>query len=450
MKNWFTKSEILTKAVRSWSGQVTSIQPNLPEKIVLSNDPVRLINYARGYVYAANHKISSALSALPYHLYSMVESGQVGKMLTPHGTLSKSLCKAVASSAKIRLQEKKELVEIYDHPILDLLKNPAPGWSQTEWFYVISTYLGLLGNCYLRKILDNSGQLVGLEPLMSEYIAITYDNTGTITKYTYQPYGTVQGRSFEPDEIVHIRNRVAGSLIAGMGNLEACLQSFAVSQNAQQYVAALLNNGACPSGIILVKNHIADEAKAKEYADKLVNSFGGKQRGRPMVTFGDVEYKNTTATMVDTQADKFSLEAKKEICSCFSVPLSCLDETDSNKATALASMRQLKVFGVFPKVALILDQLNQCFAQYYDKGLFVWIDHRESMDPDPIEQATVLAQLTNCGIMSVNEARITLGLSSIDGDAFDKPIRANSSASIQGQISGTLAANTTAETKLQE
>jgi HK97 family phage portal protein len=434
---WFTKkqeiAQVETKAVSSYSGQVTSIRPNLPEKICLSNDPVRLMSYNRGYVYAANHKISSALASLPYHLYSMVDSAKVGKMVTPHTALTKSVQKAVASSARLRLQDKQELIEVYDHPVLDLLKNPAPGWSQTEWLYTISTYLGLIGNAYLLKVTDSAGQLVGLKPLMSEHIAIRTDSEGEITEYIYQPYGTISGKTFKPSEIVHIKNRVAGSIIVGLGNLEACLQSFAVSQNAQQYVASLLNNGACPSGVFLVKNHIADEAKAKEYADKLVSSFGGSQRGRPMVTFGDVEYKDTTATMVDTQADKFTLEAKKEICSCFSVPLSTLDETDSNKATALASMKQLKVFGVFPKVSLILDQLNAVFAEYFDSGLFIWIDQREALDPDPLEQSQVLSNLKNAGIMSVNEARLTLGLPSLDGDEYNKPIAANASTAIQAQ-----------------
>jgi len=433
------KNKITTKAVRSFSGQTSSMAVQMPEKICLSNDPVKLMAYNRGYVYAANHKISSALASLPYHLYTVVDSGSVGKMITPHKAVGALTKKAVVTSAKIKLQDKKEMVEIYDHPILDLLKNPAQGWSQTEWLYVISTYLGIIGNAYLHKVVV-SGQLTELVPLQSEYMTIRYDKQGVITEYFYQPLGSIESRTFKPSEIVHIRNRVAGSLIAGMGNLEACVQSFAVAYNAEQYAAALLSNNAMPAWVITLKNQGAlpidpvtgsiDETKMLEFENKWRAKWGGSNRGGFKFSIGDMDFKNLSATMADTQIDKFMEEAKKQICAAFSVPLSTLDETDSNKATALASMRQLKIYGVFPKVCLILDQLNQVFAEFFDSGLFVWIDQREALDPDAQEQATVLSTLKNAGIMSVNEARLTLGLPSL-GAEYDNPIAANASSAVQ-------------------
>jgi len=430
----FKKTDIVEKAVSSYSGTVSSITPHLPEKVKLTNDPIKLMALHKGYIFAANQKISAALSSIPYHLYASVDAGRVGKMMTNHGVLTKSVQKEIATSAKINLRNsKKQLVEIYEHPFLDLMKNPAPGWSQTEFFKVISESLGLIGNCYVLKGVDSQGQLTSLTPLDSEYISIVTNEFG-ITKYDYRPYGCRRYQSFEQDQILHIRNRCAGSTIVGYGNAEACQHAFSLAVGAYQYQIDSLNNFAVPPGMWVVEGSVNTQEEFDKFREDLQSSYGGRNRGKPGVSAGLLKWVPTTSTMADAQIDKFMLEAKKEIAACFAVPLSCLDETNSNKATSLAAMQQLMRFGVFPKISLILDQINtEIVAKYYDSDLILWIDSSEILDADPLEQATVLATLKNAGIMSVNECRAVKSLPLLDGAEYDKPIAANASTAIQGQ-----------------
>jgi len=447
-KNWFKKTEqkIETKAVTSYSGQVTSIQAAYPETINLSNDPVRLMQFNRDDVYNANSLVSGVLASLPYHLYAVVDSGMVGKMITPHSILTKSQSKAVADTARINLQNnRKQLVEIYEHPVIDLLQTPFKGWSQYEFLYIISSYLGLIGNAYLVKHVDNAGQLVGLEPLQSEYMAIRYDRTGTITHYDYRPYGCIDSQTFTPDQILHIKNREAGSLIAGRGNLEACLQSVMVAINAEQYAAALYNNQCTPSTIFMLKNHgsipvgedgLPDETKIETFADRLKSKFRGSKRGDGMVSFGDMEVKQLSQTLGDSGVDIYAPLMRKKVCSAFKVPTVLMDETDSNKSIALAAQKSLKMYAVFPKVCSIFDQINaEIVRTYYDKDLMLWYDKEESLEPDQLEQMQVLTGYKNAGIYSVNECRIISGKETL-GAEFDKPIAANASQAVQSQAAG--------------
>jgi len=228
------------------------------------------------------------------------------------------------------------------------------------------------------------------------------------------------------------------------------LQMFDVANHAEKYARDLLKNGAMPGYAVICEDDSRlplndkgeiDEKKMEELENKWTYKWT-KKLGGVRFGFGKVKIEKINLTMADSQVDKFLMESKKQICACFSVPLSCLDETDSNKATALASMKQLKMFGVFPKMALILDQLNAVFNEYFDKSYFVWVDQREAMETDQLELAQVLSILKNAGILSTNDCRKKLDETTLDGDLYNKPVSAQASVAVQGQAAGTTPAGT--------
>ena len=54
-----------SKAVNSMSGPATSMTTTIPDTVRLTQDPVKLMNYNRGYVYASNNKGSRGCSVPP-------------------------------------------------------------------------------------------------------------------------------------------------------------------------------------------------------------------------------------------------------------------------------------------------------------------------------------------------------------------------------------------------
>lgn len=315
----------------------------------------------------------------------------------------------------------KTLVEIYEHPFITLMENPAPGWTRSDFFKVVSTYLGLIGNAYVEIGMSGS-EVTALRPLQSEFMQIKYNEYGEVDAYIYQPTNCQKRLEFQPEGVLHIRNRVAGSVIAGMGDLEAALASVNLTTSTQAYLAALLQNKAMPGGLFSVKGFNGDEKTAKSFTDKLLERFGKKNRGRPMVSFGDVTYTDLAATMADTRTDFFTAQAKQEIAACFAVPLTLLDESNSNRATALAAQRSMQQYAVYPRTATILDVLNtQIVKPMYDDRLIYSYEPSEALDVDPKEQADVLKAYTDAGIYSVNEARAVLGMPALSDPVFDTP-----------------------------
>lgn len=402
-----------TKAVNSMSGKATSMTTSMPDTVKLTQDPVKLMDYNRGYVYAANNKVAEAVASLPFRMYAYLPKSQADELTTPHRSIEGKARLELTGKLGLNAGEPKTLIEVFEHPFIDLMEHPADDFSRYDWFKVVSSYLGVIGNAYVH--IDKTGGTTKLIPLLSEYIVITYDEHGVITKYTYYPQGTMTHREFDPSEILHFRNRTAGSVIAGMGNLEAALASANLSSSTQAYLSALLANKAAPGGLFSLKNFTPgkDLTAYEKFKAKIQEQFGRRNRGKPLVTFGEMTYTPITNTMHETRADFFTAQAKQEIAAVFGVPLTLLDESNSNRATALAAKQSMLQYAVYPRVEMILGTLNRRIVKQYDPRLIFSYDVSEALENDPKEQSEVITKYVDAGIFTVNEARDMLGMATI-------------------------------------
>lgn len=399
-----------SKAVNSMSGPATSMTTTIPDTVRLTQDPVKLMNYNRGYVYASNNKVAEAVASLPYRMYAYIPESEAMSLVTKAAVIEGKRFYRACKALGLNPGEPRTLVEIFNHPFLDLMENPAPGWTRYDWIKVVSTYLGLIGNAYV-ELTFKGGTLVSLTPLLSEYVTITYNDLGEVIKYTYNPQGTMKYRTLEPQNVLHLRNRTAGSVIGGMGNLEAALASVNLTTSTQAYISALMSNMAMPGGVFAVKNFVGSPTMADSFSNKLRERFGRKNRGKPMVTFGDVSYTKADSSMTDSRSDFFTAQAKQEIAACFGVPLTLLDESNSNRATAEAAKRSMLEYAVYPRAEMILGQMNTSIVKpLYDDRMIFSYDVSEALESDPKEQAEVLKIYVDSGVYSVDEARAVLGM----------------------------------------
>lgn len=403
MFNPFSR-KLETKAAVSGSGITTSLTTTMPDRVKLIQNPVQLMQYNRGYVYACTQKIAQVLGALPFRLYAEADAATAKAMLTSHGDILTKAAKALPKS------KKRSYVEIYEHPFLELMQQPCPGMSRSEFFAVISGYLSLLGNAYVRIVRAGKG-IVALQPLMSEYMTIYSDSNGDIVKYQYMPQGGQKQQDFTAAEILHFRNRVPGSLIQGMGDLEAALAQANLSWAAMSYVSSLLQNMAVPGTIVSVKGFNGTPEQAQKLTDKFLEKFGKTNRGKPAIMFGETDIKRADATMQETRTEMFTLQARNEIAAVFGVPVDLLVTDSSNRATAIVAMQQFREFTVCPRASLILDQLNsQLVKPEYDTQLLYWYDPVEALQGDPQAQTETVIKQFQAGLLSQEEARKALGI----------------------------------------
>jgi HK97 family phage portal protein len=188
------------------------------------------------------------------------------------------------------------------------------------------------------------------------------------------------------------------------------LMSVSISEEAKKFTNSLLTNHMTPSASIVVKNSIKTEAEAKLIKDKIAEQYSGNNRGKSIVTFGDVDIKNISTKMRDETVLELCEYCKKEITALFGVPLDLLDQSNSNRASILSAKTNFYKMTIFPLANDICDQLSRFIAKEYDTSFLLGFDTQESIENDPQEQADLFKTYIDAGIITKEEAREKLGL----------------------------------------
>jgi HK97 family phage portal protein len=406
-KNPFARTPVETKAINlNYSGQVSSIQATFPSYTPIADDSISVIQYQRGYAAACINLISKAVGQLPYYLYR-VESAETGKyagksVKVPSKRLDRRVSKSIAKGDYT-------LAKIYEHPFLDLLETDTD-LSTSEMLGLITGYLLTIGNAYI-KVERDGGTVTKLKLLMSEFVSLKYDANYKITEYVYAPQ--LSGYTTEklsPADVIHIARKVPGSVIAGRGVLEDCMVTVSVAEEAKAFTYALLKNHMTPSQNVVVKNAMKDDTEAERVFNKLKAQYSGENRGKAIVTFGDVTITDGGTKMRDQTVLELAEYCKTEITALFGVPVDLLDQGDSNRASITAAKNNLLSMTVFPIASSICDQITKFIANEYDTSFVLGFDTDEATETDPVEQATLFKTYIDAGIMTKDEARAKLGM----------------------------------------
>ena len=404
--------DIATKSAMGTSTYTTS-DISMRARVVLSNNPVDLMGYANlGWVSACLGKRQTYASSVPVHLYAEVPADATP--MIAHKTLDRKLVKRVIKAAG-RNAVGKTVVEIMDHPLIDLMRLPDPDMSYQGWMAVLIGYLDLIGNAYF-EVVRKGSKIVGLKPLLSEFMFLQLSPDGRVIKYCYMPAAqhTVT-KEYDPKDILHIRNSKAGSLSYGRGTVEGCLLECAILRDMSQSIISISQNSGVPSAHIQVSGKVGSQKEADEAAERFRAKYSGMNRGRPMVTFADEK----TGNKVDITTLQFKpsdmlypeqmLEARKVVAASFEVPMDLLSSENSNRASAVTALDHFKEYTVLPLLTLVFSELSK-LCEEYDDRLFFGYDASEVVQGDVTKQSQMLDLYVKDSIMTIAEARSAIGL----------------------------------------
>jgi len=448
-KSWF-KRGFTQKAMPSTQGySLSSIAASAPEFINTTKDHLKLMQMDRGTAHTVNTLVADEFASWSRKLYAVVDSGRAGKMLTPHGICNKALSTALSKSAHVNMRNgAKTFTELYEHPFLSLIESPWEGWNEFQFFSYLMQQLGIIGNAYVVKHLDGSGQLIGLEPLMGEYVQVTVDRQGRITEYKYNPIGDfpMDQRKFSPSELVHFKQMENGSTIIGKGTIESVQLPAMLSHNLEQYAASLYGKKCVPSNMILLKGYhpklnpetgLPDLTVLENFKQNWISKFGGSNRNENYFGYDDIEIKQIAQNLKDSGVETMAPLMESKILQAWHVSDSIFKGGDANKSIMVEATKNLRRFGVLPKAINVITTLNkEVVKKYYDTDLLYWWDVIEVEGSDPAETKDILVGYKQAGIYSTNDCLSKLGEPVRDGEEYDKPIAANASTALQSQAAG--------------
>ena len=285
-------------------------------------------------VYACVRVIAETIASLPLHVYEGSDAG---------------------SSKATK------------HPLYRLIHDePNPEMTSFVWRETMLTHLLLWGNSYSQIIRNGRGQVVGLYPLLPDYMEVDRDSRG---KLTYK-YTTSEGTStwLRPEDVLHIPGLGFDGII-GYSPVAMEKNAIGLGISAEEYGSKFFSNGARPSGILTHPNTVKDPAALRASWNAAYGGTSNASRVAVLeegMTFAPLSMPNNEAQFLETR--RFQVE---EICRIYRVPPHMVgDLSRATFSNIEHSSIDFAVHTIRPWLVRIEQAMNRALFPDREKGRF--------------------------------------------------------------------------------
>ncbi|NNG20505.1 phage portal protein [Naumannella sp. ID2617S] len=205
---------------------------------------------------------------------------------------------------------------IENHRLRRLIAQPNPLITEFELFEITVMHLDLAGNAFWEIVRDRSGQVVELWPLRPDRIRMK--RQGRQVAYGY----IVEDSRLVDVEVVHFRYPNPVDPLVGTPPMRAALRATALDNNTTDFVKTLLQNQAMPAVAITLGDldTVLDEATTTRLRTKWMESYGGRNQGKPVFLQTGMDVKALGLNLSDLEFPDMRTVAEARICMAFGVP----------------------------------------------------------------------------------------------------------------------------------
>lgn len=308
--------------------------------------------------------------------------------------------------------------ELDTHPVLDLLRRPNPRQSGPELIEAAIGHLLLSGNAYLEVVRPEDDHPRELYALRPDRMRVVPDVSGVPRAYRYEVEGRTVDWPVDPmtgaSDVLHLRDFHPLDDWYGLSPIEAAAASIDQHNAAAEHNAALLQNGARPSGALIFRSDPGPDGIRRVEEALLDRTQGPRQAGRPLVLGGDVEWKELGLSPKDMDFAETKAQAAREISSAFGVPYLLVvsgEATFNNRADARFELWE-------HTVTPPLDRLSSALSTWL--GPMFGADLRLAHDLDEVPALALRRrmkwqQISQAGFLTLNEKRAALGYAPVEG-----------------------------------
>lgn len=335
------------------------------------------------YVYACVREIALACAGIPWLLY----------------------------------RKKGDLVEVDDHPLLQLLKCPNPSQGQSGFIQSIVSFLMISGNAYVERVGPRNGTPKELYTLRPDRMKVIAGNSvQPIAGYEYKTGSSTV--AFPPEVILHLKLFNPLNDWYGMSPLEAAARSVDQNNESKAWNVALLQNAARPSGALVTEGRLTDEQfeKLKKMINEKYASYANA--GKPIILEGGLDWKEMSLNPSDMEWLEGQKLSAREIAIAFGVPPEMIGDTANKTYSNYQAAR--KAFyheTVLPLMDYIRDEFNNWLVPLFGEELHLDYDTEaiEALQEDRQKVWESVIGAVKAGVLTPNEAREMLGYEALKG-----------------------------------
>jgi HK97 family phage portal protein len=333
-----------------------------------------------------------------------------------------SMIAVAAASVPWKLTERRARSNrvIDSHPLLSLLNKPNPLQGGTELCEAFYAFRLIAGNSYLHAIGPKGGAPLELHVLRPERVQVVPGAGGIPKAYRYsidaRHVDIVVDQITGQSRVLHLKAFHPLDDWYGMSPVEAAAYSIDQHNQCSAWNQALLQNGARPSGALMVKagegqSGTLTETQYGRLRSQLDEQFSGAANaGRPLLLEGGLEWKEMSLSPKDMDFIGIKHSSARDIALAFGVAPQLLgipgDNTYSNLKEARVALWEQTIL---PLLASVTDALNNWLVPLFDSHLSLSLDQ----DAIPIfaeKRDAYWERISKADFLTADEKRKLLGI----------------------------------------
>jgi HK97 family phage portal protein len=343
--------------------------------------------------YACINKIATSAASIEWHLYKKGKAGKVTK--------------------------------IDQHDLLELIENPNPTQSGTDFIrYLVSYYL-TAGNAYVfGNGLDKKKKPTELQLLNPGKVTVAPGKALFPNAFEYRPdgntlytYGVDQVSGLSA--VMQVKTFNPLSQWYGISPIIAAAYGIDIHNSGNRWNKKSLDNDARPSGALVVNN---EEGKpgtlTEEQYERLKLQIdeqmsGTNNAGKPLLLEGGLDWKELSLSPKDMDFLEGKNSAARDIAQAFGVPPQIIGITgDSTFANYEQATLSFWSETVLPTLGMVLDAFNRWLTPLYGDDLYFWYD-QDSIDALEPRRKEKAERIDTAEYMTFDEKRNAMGMESL-------------------------------------
>ncbi len=313
--------------------------------------------------------------------------------------------------------------EVKDHPLKLLLEKPNPEQTRSTFIRSLMVPWLLGGSAYVERVgLTRVRELYTLRP---DRIQIISGARGFPQAFRYM----VGGRLFDFQvgsggpldcDLLQLKTFHPLDDYAGLGVTDPAAFAIDVHNQSSQWIKALLDNAARPSGAFVYENkdnpNLTDQQYERMKTEAAQTYSGASNAGKPMILDGGMSWVPMGSTPLEMDFLNTRNQMAREICLAVKTPPMILgipgDNTYSNYQEANAAFHRDTVI---PDATEIYARLSQWIGPRFGMGIEV----KPDLDEIPAlaaERQAVWDKVEAASFLTMGEKRVAIGYSPTPDD----------------------------------
>jgi len=302
-----------------------------------------------------------------------------------------------------------KMIEIEDHPLINILRRPNPKQGGSRFFESICGYYLVAGNSYIEAVGPDRGAPRELYSLRPDRVKVIPGNAANLVGgYRYKA-GLGDPVDFLPEKILHLMTFHPLDDWYGLSPLEVAAKGIDISNMAQTWNMRLLENDMRPPGGFKVEANLS--ADQRKFLDEQIKSgrAGYENAGRHLLLEGGAEWQSFAITPRDADWLKSDKANTRKICGVYNVAPELVGDAESRTYSNYAEARKaFYMEAILPLMDYLRDEFNNWLTPQY--GDYLRLNYnKDDIEALKEEQNSVYARMTQAWWLTLDEKRLACG-----------------------------------------